>query len=236
MTFLIRLYKNYIDGIIITLIFHILVFIILFFSQFRIKEKYAEPEIIIDFPEQIFENINPVVNNTDNPDEKSLSYRLKTNIASSKTASQQNKTFDDQYQKELEKAQDLINDVNKQLTREIPTINDLKMPEAAKANPNDIKDQLYSGESNMEYFLENRYHIKLPIPVYLAEGGGKVKVNIIVDRSGIVIKADPVIEISLSTQVLSYAKTAALRTRFNPDSDAPLQQAGYILYNFISQN
>jgi hypothetical protein len=61
--------------------------------------------------------------------------------------------------------------------------------------PEDIKNNLYTGESNIEYFLENRHHVKLPIPVYLSEYGGKVKVDILVDRSGKVIKAEPVIQI-----------------------------------------
>lgn len=230
-----RLYRKNINGIIITLIFHILVFAGLNVSQFKIKKEYKE-EIIIDFPEQQIEPEVPANNNREPSGNSRFSDQLRTNTASSKTAALQNKSFDDQYQRELEKAQKLVKDVDEQLNKEIPTIEDLKMPDAPKPKTNEIKDKIYTGESNIEYFLENRFHVKLPVPVYLAEGGGKVKVNIVVDRDGIVIKADPVIEANLSEQVLSYAKTAALRTKFNPLPDAPEQQNGYIIYNFIPQN
>jgi len=109
------------------------------------------------------------------------------------------------------------------------------MPYAPQANPDDFKDKIYTGESNIEYFLEKRYHIKLPVPVYLAQDGGKVKVEIVVDQMGNVIKAEPVVTPTLSEQILSYAKTAALRTKFNSDTNAPAEQKGYITYTFIPQ-
>jgi hypothetical protein len=236
MTTLSRLYKQNINGIIITLIFHVLVFTGLNIMQLNMRKENREAEIMIDFPVQQVDQYFPANNNRGSSDDGGVSDHLRTNVASNKTSSQQNKSFDDQYQQELEKAQKLVKEVNEQLTREIPTIEDLKMPDAPKPKTDDIKDKIYTGDSNIEYFLENRFHIKLPIPVYLAEGGGKVKVNIIVDRLGNVLKADPVIGINLSDQVLSYAKTAALRTKFNPLPDAPVQQNGYLIYNFIPQN
>jgi len=236
MTIFSRLYKKNINGLILTLIFHICIFSSLLITKFKIREELIEPEILIDFPNQPIEPIVPSNPNKESSDRSGFSDQLRTNTASSKTAIQQNKSFDEQYEKELERAQNLIKKVSEQLNREIPSIADLKMPDAPKANPDEMKDKIYSGESNIEYFLENRYHVKLPIPVYLAEGGGKVKVIIIVDQLGNVIKADPVIEATLSDQILSYAKTAALRTKFNPYIDAPAQQNGYIIYNFIAQN
>jgi hypothetical protein len=236
MTTLLGLYKKYINGIIITLIFHILVFASLDALQLNMRKENKEAEIRIDFPMQEPEQNVPDENNRLSAVNEGGSDHLKTNVASSKTALQKNKSFDDQYQQELEKAQKLVKDVNEQLTKEIPTIEDLKMPEAPKSKSDDIKDKIYTGDSNIEYFLENRFHIKLPIPVYLAEGGGKVKVNIVVDQTGNVISADPVVEANLSDQVLSYAKTAALRTKFNPLPSAPSQQKGYLIYNFIPQN
>jgi hypothetical protein len=227
-----QFYKTNINGIIITLIFHILAVSILYLSQFQIKTIYKEPELIIDFTEFISK---PAQSFQQNNDELSNTDRVRTNTASNKTASQQNRKADEQYDRELEEAQRLVQDVKQQLRREIPTIEHLKMPDAPKADPDNMKNKIYSGDSNIEYFLENRFHIKLPIPVYLAQGGGMVRVDIVVDRSGTVIKADPVIEPSLSDQLLSYAKTAAMRTKFNQSNDAPAQQNGYIIYTFIPQ-
>jgi len=235
MALLSRLYKKNINGIIITLIFHILVFSVLLLSHFKVREETIKHDLIIDFPIQPVEQFIPA-GNKESEVNVGKSDQLRTNIASNRTSEKQNKSFDNQYQEELEKAQKLIKEVSKQLTKEIPTIDGLKMPNAPKANPEEIKNKIYTGESNIEYFLENRFHIKLPIPVYLAQGGGKVKVNIVVDRQGNVLSADPEIETNLSDQVLSYAKTAALRTKFNPLPTAPVQQNGYLLYHFIPQN
>jgi len=236
MTLLSRLYKRNINGIILTLGFHIFVFVFLNLTQLNVKEEYKETEIIIDFGALPIETPVPVNNNETSSNENDYPDQLKTNVASSKLTSQQNKSFDDQYQKDLEQAQKLVKDVSKQLTREIPTVDNLKMPDAPVGNQEEMKDKMYTGESNIEYYIKDRFHVKLPIPVYMAEGGGKVRVNIIVDRSGDVIKAEPVVEPALTTQILSYAKTAALRTKFNSDPNAPAQQNGYILYNFISQD
>jgi hypothetical protein len=232
MSRLTQFYRDNINGIIVTLLFHIVIFSCLYLSQFRIKNTIKETELIIDFSEFI---PKPSLQLVQNENQSSNGEMLHSNIASNRLSRQQNNIVDEQYQNELEEAQSLLNDVKKQLDRQIPTIENLRMPDAPKANPEDMKDKIYSGESNIEYFLENRFHIKLPIPVYLAQGGGKVKVEIWVDRMGNVIKAEPAIEPSLSEQVLSYAKTAALRTKFNQSNDAPAQQRGYIIYTFIPQ-
>lgn len=244
MSRLYHFYKSNINAIIITLIFHIFVFLVLYFTQLGIKNEIKENEIIIDFSQiEVPENKLPEQealrsrNSTETMvNKENVSGGLKTNTASNRTSTKQNKSFDDQYEKDIEDAQNLLKDVNRQLKREIPTIDDLKMPDAPGVKPEDLKDKIYTGESNIEYFLENRYHTKLPIPVYLAEAGGKVRVDIVVDRSGNVIKAEPVIQPSLSEQVLSYAKTAALRTKFNMVNNAPEEQKGYIVYHFIPQN
>jgi hypothetical protein len=228
-------YKTNTNGIIITLIFHIIVFLFLYLSQLGGKNQLKETEIQIDFSQIELPKDQPQKTQESEPNKGFVTGELKTNFASNRSSSKQNKIIDEQYEKEIEEAQNLLKEVNQQLKREIPTIDNLKMPDAPKAKPEDLKDKTYTGESNIEYYLENRYHIKLPVPVYLAQQGGKVKVIIIVDRSGDVLKAEPVIDPGLSEQVLSYAKTAALRTIFNSSDKAPEDQQGYIIYNFIAQ-
>lgn len=237
MSWLSQQYRNNINGIIITLSFHIVVFAVLNITQFRIKKEFREPEIIIEFPVDIIEPLweQPVEQKNQEQIPTSANYR--TNLASNKSAPRLNEVFNDNYQDELEKAQQLVNDVSQQLSKEIPTVNDLQMPvETTEGIDIDsLKKKLYSGDSNVEYSLTDRFHISLPIPVYLAQKGGKVKVIIEVDRNGKVIKADPIPESSLTDQILSYAKTAALRTRFNSSEEASTVQKGYILYTFIAQ-
>ncbi len=239
MSALSRIYKNNLNGIILTLVFHILVFSGLNLSQIKIRKEYKEPEIIIDFSSTkiIEQKLSQAKENGDagTSVKKGSSGQMTTNVASNKSATRQNQSVDNQFQEEIEKARELVKNVSSQLKKDIPTVDDIKMPEASKVNPEKFSDKVYTGESNIEYYLEKRYHIRLPIPVYLAEGGGKVRVNIAVDRSGNVIKAEPVVTPNLSEQLLSYAKTAALRTEFNPDNNAPALQNGYITYNFVPQ-
>ncbi|MFA9389831.1 MAG: hypothetical protein ACERKD_08480 [Prolixibacteraceae bacterium] len=224
---------KYREGIIFTLLFHILVFIILNISQFRNKMEFNENEIIIDFPENRLDETPPapvktVPNNTIG--------EIKTNIASNRAADNAKTILNDDFQQELERAQNLVKDVSKQLSKDIPTIKDLKMPvnKSEGMNPDSILKKLYSGESNVEYFLKDRYHIELPIPVYLTQYGGTVKVNIRVDIKGNVIEANPIVTQNMKEQMLSYAKTAALRTKFNSFSGNQIQE-GYIIYHFIAQ-
>ncbi|MBN1924356.1 MAG: hypothetical protein JW798_00845 [Prolixibacteraceae bacterium] len=236
MSWLSQQYKNNLNGIIFTLVFHIVVFAALNIAQFRIKKEYHEPEILIEFPLDMIEPpVKPVDEELQQEAPSTAAFR--TNIASNRSAPRMNEVFNESYRDELERAQQLANDVSQQLSKEIPTVNDLQMPvETSEGIDIDsLKMKLYSGDSNVEYSLADRYHVRLPIPVYLAENGGKVKVMIDVDRRGEVIKADPVVEPYLTDQILSYAKTAALRTRFNSSEEAPAVQKGYIQYTFVAQ-
>ena len=75
----------------------------------------------------------------------------------------------------------------------------------------------------------------LPKPNYDYQEGGKVVVEVSVDRSGKVIQARPGItgSTTLDEYLLKVAKEAALKARFEAKSDAPAVQKGTITYNFV---
>jgi hypothetical protein len=76
----------------------------------------------------------------------------------------------------------------------------------------------------------------LPIPVYLAQGGGEVVVDIIVNRNGEVLTAVPRDGSRISDPtILAYAKQAAEKTLFNADNSAPDKERGTITYIFVAQ-
>lgn len=231
-----EIYNESKNGIIITLVFHIFVFIVLNIGQFRIKKEFIEDELIIDFPAEYFET-PPTPQEINKTEQINQNNSRITNIASNRAVSNEQKQLDQAILDELERARELVQDVSRQLSKEIPTVDDLQMPEKTSEglNPDSLLKNLYSGESNVEYSLENRYHIRLPIPVYLSQHGGLVRVNIVVDAKGNVISAEPLNANNLSEQLLSYAKTAALRTKFNASGNAPSRQSGYIQYKFIAQ-
>ena len=153
-------------------------------------------------------------------------------------ASSSERFFDESYQQEVENARKLVSDVNQQLAKEIPDLSKISMPEEVTEgmDPDSIRNIIYTGDSNIEYDLANRYHLRLPIPIYLAKGGGTVVVDITVNRQGRVVSASPRRSGSVSDpMIVMYAEAAALRTLFNNDPSAPSNQKGTIRYTFVAQ-
>ena len=90
------------------------------------------------------------------------------------------------------------------------------------------------GENGTAYQLGGRkveFKVK---PIYNLQVEGKVVVIITVDRLGDVINAIAGAKGSttLNKQLLQRAKTAALKTKFDPKKTAPTNQQGKIVYHF----
>lgn len=92
-----------------------------------------------------------------------------------------------------------------------------------------------SGGKEISYNLGGRGIQSLPEPIYKIQVGGRVVVEVSVDRDGKVIQANPGIKGSttLDEQLLKISKDAALKARFQVKADAPAVQKGTITYNFI---
>ncbi|RKD89720.1 energy transducer TonB [Mangrovibacterium diazotrophicum] len=239
-----KLYHDNIYGIIGTLAFHILLLGAILLANVKIEGEVKEEEIVIDFSQP---EIQPETKeeakeqhedeNTPANDQSSASQTSRSNRAVN-DAAKKDPFFDEDYQREIAEAQKLVADVNKQLSKEIPEMKQIQMPEETTEgmDPDKISNTIYSGESNIHYNLEDRYHVKLPIPVYLARGGGKITVDIWVAPSGKVIKAQLRPYSGISDPMLpEYALQAALRTIFNAKNDAPSLQKGFISYTFVAQ-
>ena len=229
-----------------TLVFHILLFSFFLLADVDMKGKAREDELLIEFPDiltEIEEEIPEQQEDDQPPMPNEASAQLsqtqssRTNIASNRMA-QGKEFFDEDYMSEVEAAKQLVAKVNNQLSKETVNLEDIKMPEKTTEGMTreEIENELYSGESNIVYYLENRYHLRLPIPVYLAQSGGLVVVDISVDRNGRVTQATPRSNPSIrDEQIYIYAKAAASRTVFNADPNAPNPQKGTIHYTFIAQ-
>jgi len=240
----VKIYRRYIYGVMGTLLFHIFLIAAFLLAEVDMKGNIKEEPLVIEFPEILPEE-EKIIEETEqeNQDTKNESADNLTNAASNKLAvksyeTSKDKFFDEDYLKEVNAAKNLVSDVNNQLAKEKIKIEDIKMPvESTEGmNPDSIKNIVYTGESNITYYLENRYHVSLPIPVYLARGGGKIVIEINVDRQGRVIDANLVAGQKIrDQQIVNYAQTAALKTLFNTDPKAPAVQKGTIHYNFIAQ-
>ena len=88
--------------------------------------------------------------------------------------------------------------------------------------------------SGGNYRLGNRNALTMPKPDYPCNEEGKVVVTISVDQSGKVISAVPGAKGTTNSAscLFEEAKEAALKTKFNADSNAPPKQVGSIIYNF----
>ena len=241
-----ELYRRNVYGVIGTLVFHILLFSAFLLADVDIKGNVKEESILVEFPEEMLEpeitEPETQEENTDQPN-REQNTNTRTNIASNRSATENTTTstdefFDDDYLKEVEAAKQLVSNVNKNLAKETVDLSDIKMPvETTEGMDRDsIKNIIYAGESNIVYYLENRYHISLPVPVYLSQGGGTVIVDIVVNRQGRVVDAEPRDDNFIrNKQLFAYAKEAASRTVFNSDNSAPARQKGTIQYTFVAQ-
>ncbi|WP_111709386.1 cell envelope integrity protein TolA [Lutibacter citreus] len=90
------------------------------------------------------------------------------------------------------------------------------------------------GGGNGDYNLGGRKPLSRPKPAYICNEEGLVVVRIEVDVNGRVIKATPGVKGSTNTAscLLTQAKVAALKTKWQPDSKAPSKQVGTIKYRF----
>ena len=90
------------------------------------------------------------------------------------------------------------------------------------------------GKNGTAYQLGGRKVEFKAKPIYNLQVEGKVVVVITVDRLGNVINAIPGVKGSttLNKKLLQRAKTAALKTKFDPKQTAPTNQQGKIVYLF----
>jgi len=245
-----KIYYENIYAIIATLSLHLLVVGFFLFSQIRPLIKIPEETVFFDLntdfvpvPEK-----KPELEQEKSANQPASGYQrsaqgqnasnLAVNDASKEGTYSRSAAAEREYDSEIKAAQQLVSDVNKNLSRKIPKIGDVAMPvdNAEGKTAEQVKQSSFKGKSNIHYNLANRYHIRLPIPVYLAQGGGEVIVDIVVNREGRVISANPRQNPAIRDMIIfAYAQQAAEKTEFNPDQSAPDRQSGTISYQFIPQ-
>ncbi len=241
---IIELYRSNIYGIIGTLAFHVILFSSFLLADIEIKGKTQKKSdnIYIDLSEIIpkekpKETLKKEA--TSQSKHTPLTNRGSNRLSNKKaTSSSRNNALDDAYEKEVEEALKLSESVSSNLAKKRIRIEDIKMPVETTKNqdPETIDNTIYTGESTIVYYLENRYHLRLPIPVYLTQDGGVVVVDIVVNREGKVIEAKSRKNDYIKNEnTYLYAETAALKTVFNASDKAIKHQKGTIHYTFVAQ-
>lgn len=120
---------------------------------------------------------------------------------------------------------------------EIPIPDEDIKPSVAQKKEKPEEKGTFRGPTRIFYDLAGRHHVYLPIPIYKCEGAGQITLAIEVDQKGNVIKAEPASALS-TTKDPCLTETAvehALRSKFNSDLSAPVKQAGFLTFVFVSQ-
>ena len=100
-----------------------------------------------------------------------------------------------------------------------------------------LEDELKSiryGDYLIEYQMKDRLMLKPPRVSIGTEDKGKVVVEVTVNRSGLVMKAEPGITGSTTSNeyLLTKAKFAAQTARFEQSKVAPIEQKGTIIITY----
>lgn len=111
-------------------------------------------------------------------------------------------------------------------------------PQNTSGDSSEGRDAKINSPVVIEYSFENpvRESRKLPIPAYTCQSGGRVVVNVTLNRSGNVIAAE--VDRSQSDNIAELHDAAvrkARESRFNLDQDAPERHRGTITYLFRPQ-
>lgn len=92
------------------------------------------------------------------------------------------------------------------------------------------------GNVTVSYNLKNRYALYLEIPAYRCEGGGKVVIDIVVNRAGVVVSAVVKQTYGVTDDcVEEMAVWATKLAQFNIDNNASVRQKGTMTYIFVAQ-
>ena len=232
-------------GILATIIFHMVLVVIFLVLKITSVQNLMDNIIAIDFEENKIQDII-----SEPPKERDVEFDKyiadyleseRSNVPVNLASKLNEKISTDQFVNELTEEMSLNR--SEEMIRLQEKLRELQEMESAdniidEGNSSDDKKPIvFTGKTNIFYSLENRYHLRLPVPVYKCEGFGIVEVQIFVDQKGFVVNAlipnlgDSMNEICLA----EAAKTAAMSTKFNSDFDAPLRQQGTITYHFQPQ-
>lgn len=229
-------------GILGTVAFHLLLILVFLIIKISTEKSRLENLIMVDFEEDIAEEL--LEEEAPDPEfEERLARYLeepRSNVPVNLARQIDRELSTEDYVKEME--QDMEENRTNEERELQERLRELEEMEREELIVDGEEEEMppadpYTGPTNIYYELENRYHKRLPVPVYKCEGSGLIEVKIAVDRRGRVIQAetDKPGETANEICLAEAATKAALSTRFNTDWDAPARQIGTITYHFIAQ-
>lgn len=241
-----KIKKDNIAGIYITVIFHLTVIIVLLVYQIgreiskessfvldftkqeeleRIEREREEMEKEEAFKDQISDILDKMI--AENPNARNIAVDR-----SSRTLKDDRGTDAEQLYKDAER---LANELKEGQSEKLEDATD----ETVDLNPTKKTDdhgEEYKGTSVLSYNLNGRKLINIKNPTYQCYGSGTVTVLVVVRPDGRVVNAKIVDEVSSDNTCLREAAVRAARlSRFEASSTAPDRDMGDIVYQFTAQ-
>ena len=240
------LLKENINGILGTLVFHLLLVVIIMATRLSTVRKDFEERVFIQFEtsisEEEFRNLTESIM-ADRSDLREDSRGiLRRDIAVS--VSEERPVPDDFKNMSANELTDLDQRISEILRNAaegiMPELDQTEIEFDPPTEPlkSEMKEEEpYTGPTTITYDLPGRNNIRMPVPVYKCPDGGVAEVDISVNRQGRVINASVNSSPSNFNEVCIYetAIEAALGSRFSVNYDAPEIQNGTITFYFQKQ-
>jgi hypothetical protein len=237
------------NGIIGTLIFHVLILCFALISEIRQHppvtfQVLVDPTTLDETPEEEMERLKEELAKEVERLYEQMNRQDIKNVAVNKDYEEQKPTeykasmTDEEYEREIVRNALNQEEFEKYVENKPTFDDDEKMPELKKPKEKEKPQKsAYKGPATVVYFLEGRSSLYLDIPVYTCEGAAKVAVNIVVNAVGSVTKAT--VDEQKSVFATDCYRKAALESAKNAlFSAAPSgkgNQNGSIVYHFIAQ-
>ena len=245
-------FNRHIYGILGTIIIHLVLGIIFMMMKLSISYRDTTEYVWIEFESQREEKALQILEQkkeVQGYDEEDYWTTIAANLSNEPEEEFDIEEYMDQLKEELIESGDIIKENNyiddrkqikKALEAGITSFIEDKRTEEIKNKTEKTSAEIaaqYRGPTRIFYELAGRVHKNLPLPIYLCEGAGKVVVDIIVDRKGLVVSsAINESETAIVNECLyQAAKKAASLSVFNTDYLAPNRQPGKITYHFAAQ-
>ncbi len=244
---MLRIIKENINGILGTVIFHLLLTIIVMAAKLTSVDNRNEISLLIEFAPDITEEEFRALTESlmanegiiqDDGSNMQSARNIAVNVSEERPVPDQFSDIPQDQLSELDRRVDEIlnNAANGQMpVPDQPEIEFEPAPEIINLEEEDYEP--YSGPTTITYELSGRNHLRIPVPVYRCPDGGVVNVNISVDRQGRVVRATIDGNPSGFNEICIHetAVEASLASRFNQDPDAPPVQSGIITFYFQQQ-
>ncbi|TVR68509.1 MAG: hypothetical protein EA408_13355 [Marinilabiliales bacterium] len=244
---MLRIIKENINGILGTVIFHLLLAVIVMAAKLTSVDNRNEISLLIEFAPDITEEEFRALTESlmanegrlqDDASNMQSPRNIAVNISEERPVPDQFRDMSPEQMSELDSRVDEIlnNAANGQMP--VPDQPDIEFePVTEIINLEEEDYEPYSGPTTITYELTGRNHIRIPVPVYRCPDGGVVNVNISVDRQGRVVRATIDGNPSGFNEICIHetAVEASLASRFNQDPDAPPVQSGMITFYFQQQ-